>query len=161
MILPVAVGATRWCPSSLAKLVYKSNFTMVYRWYIELINGYLAATSWNISFSKTTRCSGSGHSFFAAHWFDEILWINVVPPSDPTGPVKVRIWWNYCPMWIFLQKLGLPSLTANGTMVPAPASRPGNFRIPRALPVAGDAPIRMDPIMLFSLHSARWCPIVS
>ena len=27
---------TRWCPSSLAKLVYKSNFTLIYGWYIHI-----------------------------------------------------------------------------------------------------------------------------
>ena len=34
---------TRWCPSSLAKLVCKSKFTMVYRWHIYIVNGI---TSW-------------------------------------------------------------------------------------------------------------------
>ena len=32
---------TRWCPSSLAKLVYKSNFTMVFVGDISIVNGII------------------------------------------------------------------------------------------------------------------------
>ena len=32
-------GTTRWCPQTIAKLVQITPITMVYRWYIELVNG--------------------------------------------------------------------------------------------------------------------------
>jgi hypothetical protein len=36
---------TRWCPSSLAKLVYNSHVTMVYGRYNELVNGVYKPTN--------------------------------------------------------------------------------------------------------------------
>ena len=67
----------RWCPSSLAKLVYDNNFTRSYGRYIELVNGILN--------QQTAIERGHPHTWARVNFLCFLLFDRVIRLTDETN----------------------------------------------------------------------------
>ena len=96
--------STRWCPQDSVQLVQISPITMVYGWYIELVDGII---------NQQTQLGGTTLWFVFSNIFSP--WVPPDPP-DPASPCAMAwCWWWPCgPIQAWPALDGRPSGTPNG-----------------------------------------------